>query len=274
MRVIENIYESAYTGTLGYLQVEPEFAEKIYVMRPPHAGTRLLPVVIVPFYDVDAPAGANLGGRRYSPPGVRSFAYLAVQQGYMAVAIRWFGESYGESYYEAVANLRLRHPACTGMGKWVWDAQRLVDYLCSRADVDRKRIGIIGHSLGGKMALYAAAMDSRIHVAVASEPGIGFSHSNYDDFWYLGEALKNAPAGTDQHELLALMAPRPFLLIGGDSADGDKSWHYINAARPVYELLAAPRGIGYVNHRSGHSPTPDAVRLAMDWLRRSFSLVP
>ncbi len=267
MRPIEILHEPAYTGTMGYLQVEPEFAEKIYVMRPPNAGTRRLPVVIVPYYDVDTPAGANLGGRIYSPPGVRSFAYLAVQRGYMAVAIRWFGESYGESYSEAVANLKLRHPAATGMGKWLWDAQRLVDYLYSRQDVDRGRIGIIGHSLGGKMALYAAALESRIGVAVASEPGIGFSHSNYDDFWYLGDAIKKAPAGTDQHELLALMAPRPFLLIGGDSADGDKSWYYINAARPVYDMLFAPRRLGYLNHRSGHSPTPDAVRLGMDWLQ-------
>ena len=270
IRVIETIRESTYTGTLGYLQVEPDFAEKIYIMRPPNSGTRRLPVVIVPYYDVDVPAGANLGGRTYTPPGVRSFAYLAVQRGYMAVAIRWFGESYGESYSEAVANLKLRHPSSTGMGKWLWDAQRLVDYLYSRQDVDRARIGIIGHSLGGKMALYAAALETRIGVAVASEPGIGFSHSNYDDFWYLGDAIKMAPAGTDQHELLALMAPRPFLLIGGDSADGDKSWHYINAARPVYDLLSAPRRLGYLNHRSGHSPTPDAVRLAMDWLRHFF----
>ncbi len=270
MRVVETFHEPAYTGTLGFLQVEQDFAEKIFLMRPPNSGNRPLPVVIVPFYDVDAAAGANLGGRRWTPPGVRSYAYLAVQRGYMAVAIRWFGESYGESYSEAVANLRLRHPTCTGMGKWLWDAQRLVDYLYSRADVDRSRIGIMGHSLGGKLALYAAAMESRITVAVASEPGIGFSHSNYDDFWYLGDALKRAPAGTDQHELLALVAPRPFLLIGGDSADGERSWHYINAARPVYELLAAPHRIGYLNHHSGHSPTPDAVRQALDWLQHFF----
>ncbi len=270
LRVVETIREANHDGTLGYLQVEQDFAEKIYIMRPPEAGTRKLPVVIVPYYDVDTPAGASLGGRNYTPPGVRSFAYLAVQRGYMAIAIRWFGESYGESYTEAVANLMLRHPKTTGMGKWVWDAHRLVDYLYSRADVDHARIAIIGHSLGGKMALYAAAMESRIGVSVASEPGIGFSHSNYEDFWYLGEALQRAPAGTDQHELLALLAPRPFLLIGGDSADSDKSWHYINAARPVYDLLSAPRNIGYLNHRSGHSPTPDATRLAMDWIEHFF----
>ncbi|MDQ6678467.1 MAG: hypothetical protein M3Z09_14370 [Acidobacteriota bacterium] len=66
--------------------------------------------------------------------------------------------------------------------------------------------------------------------------------------------------------MLALIAPRPFLLIGGDSSDTDKSWHYINAARSIYSLYGVPNRIGYVNHRKGHSPTPEAVQLAMAWL--------
>jgi hypothetical protein len=45
---------------------------------------------------VDAPAGRDLGGRNFAPPGARNFAQHAVDRGYMAVAIRWFGESYGE----------------------------------------------------------------------------------------------------------------------------------------------------------------------------------
>lgn len=116
------------------------------------------------------------------------------------------------------------------------------------------------------MTLYAAAMDERIRVAVSSEPGIGLSFSNYDDFWYLGEEIRKLEKGTDQHELLALIAPRPFLLIGGDSSDSDKSWHYINAAQRVYTLLGAPQQIGYINHRKGHSPTPESIKLSMEWL--------
>jgi len=265
-KVVETFRESNYEGTLGYLGVELGGGEKVLVMRPAGSGTRKLPVVIVPFYDVDAPAGRNMGGRNFAGPGVRSFAYLAVQRGYMAVAIRWFGESYGESYAEAVANLAERHPGCTGLGKWVWDAQRLVDYLVAREDVDKGRIAMMGHSLGGKMTLYAAAMDPRIGVAVASEPGMGFGYSNYEDYWYWGERLKAAPAGTDQHELVGLLAPRPFLLIAGDSADGDKSMAYLDAARPLYPA----QGLGFINHRSGHSPTLDSVRRAMDWVEHWF----
>ncbi len=267
VRIAEKVNGPNYEGRLMYLQVEPDWWEKILIMRPAGAGKRPLPVVIVPYYDVDTPVGRNLLGRSSTPISVRSFAYMAVQQGYIAVAIRWFGESYGESSTEAVANLKLRHPHATGLGKWVWDAHRLVDYLYTLPDVDRANIGIIGHSLGAKMATYAAAFDDRITAVVASEGGIGLAFSNYDDYWYFGDFIRAVDPGTDQHELLGLIAPRPFLLIGGDEYDTAKSWWYINAARQVYGLYGKPRNIGYFNHHKGHTPTPEAVWRSMEWLR-------
>jgi formylglycine-generating enzyme required for sulfatase activity len=270
VRHISTHHEPTYTGELMYLQVEPDYWEKIYIMLPTTGVDRShpLPVVIVPYYDVDTPAGMSMGGRSTTPLGTRAYGHLAVQRGMAAIAIRWFGESYGENTSEVVANLKLRHPAATGLGKWVWDSNRLLDYIATRPEFDTKRVAMIGHSLGGKMTLYAAAMDERIRAAVSSEPGIGLSFSNYDDFWYLGEDMRKLEKGTDHHELLALMAPRPFLLIGGDSADSDKSWHYINSARQVYSLFGVPKHIGYINHRKGHSPTPESIHLAMEWLAR------
>jgi pimeloyl-ACP methyl ester carboxylesterase len=180
--------------------------------------------------------------------------------------VRWFGESYGEGLAESVANLYLRHPQCSGLGKWVWDAGRVVDYLFTLPEVDPNNIGIIGHSLGAKMALYAAAMDERISVVVASEGGIGFNFSNYEDYWYFGKYINEIQNKTDQHELLGLIAPRPFLLIGGDKSDTEKSWYYINAGREVFNLYNKKERIGYYNHHSGHSPTPQAVYLGFKWL--------
>jgi hypothetical protein len=116
------------------------------------------------------------------------------------------------------------------------------------------------------MALYAAALEPRIAAAVSSEPGIGFSFSNYEDYWYLGDKLASAPAGMDQHELIGLIAPRPFLLVGGDEYDKNESWYYINAARPVYELLGSKQNVGYFNHHTGHTPSPESVSIAFDWL--------
>jgi formylglycine-generating enzyme required for sulfatase activity/pimeloyl-ACP methyl ester carboxylesterase len=266
-RVIRDVVQRNFAGQIIELEMEPGVWEKIYVLRPSNAIRRPLPVMIVPFYDIDTPAAIDLGGRNYAPDrGVNAYAYTAAQHGYLAVAVRWFGESYGESYSEAVANLWLRHPGSTGLGKWIADARRTVDFIETLPDADAKRIGIIGHSLGGKMALYAAAFESRIRAVVSSELGIGFKFSNYDDYWYLGEKLNTAPAGTDQHELIALIAPRPFLLIGGDEYDKAESWHYINATRPIYELWSKRENVGYFNHHRGHTPTPEAISVAFEWL--------
>jgi len=265
-RLIETINDRNYTAKLMYLQFEPDYWEKILIMMPCERLKKPRPAVIVPFYDVDTPAARDLSGREFMGAGVDSYAYSAVQKGYIAVAIRWSFESYGESYSEAVANLKLRHPHCAGLGKWTWDAQRLVDYLFTLPEVDHERIGIIGHSLGGKMALYASAFDERITAVVSNEGGIGLAFSNYEDYWYFGDFIQKQDKGTDQHELLGLIAPRPFLLLGGDAYDTAKSWYYINAAQQVYDLYRKPQNIGYFNHHKGHMPTPEAVWRAMEWL--------
>ena len=251
-RLLREIDDTWIRARLMDLQTEPDSWERILIVYPDERITQPRPVLVVPYYDVDTPAGMNLGGRNFQPLGVRSYAWLAAQQGYIAVAIRWFGESYGERYDEAVANLARRHPNTTGLGKWVWDAARLIDYLETLPEVDRTRIAMMGHSLGGKMTLYATAMDLRIKAAVASEPGLSFKFTNYDDYWYFGKRL---PQGVDQNELTALIAPRPFLLIAGEDSDGDKSLP-----------LLAP-GQDWINHRSGHTPSPASISQAFDWLR-------
>jgi len=271
VKPVRTFREERYTGRLMYLQVEPDWWEKIFLMIPRKPVASPTPVVIVPYYDIDTPAAKNMGGRSYMPHGVRSFAYLMAQQGYITAAIRWYGESYGEGYAEAVSRLKIRHPALSGLGKWVWDAQRLVDYLYTLPEVDRKNIGIIGHSLGGKMSLYAAAFEPRITAVVASELGIGLTFTNYEDYWYHDESIRGIEKHTDHHELLGLIAPRPFMLISGDSADNDKSWYYINSAREVYSLFGKQENIGCFNHRTGHSPTPESVRLAVEWLKHFLS---
>jgi hypothetical protein len=101
---------------------------------------------------------------------------------------------------------------------------------------------------------------------VSNELGIGLTFSNYSDYWYFGNKIHTLPPGSDQHELIALIAPRPFLLIGGDKYDTEKSWYYINAARAVYKLYGKPENVGYFNHHTGHRPTPDAIWRMNEWL--------
>lgn len=257
-RAIRSYSDPTWNAQLIDLDLEPNYPARLLVVEPVRKPAGRLPVILVPYYDVDTPAGADLGGRRYTEGGTRAFARLAAQRGFLAVAIKWYGEADAEGYDEAVYQLARRHPGVTPMGKWIWDIHRVIDYLQGRPDVDPERIGMIGHSLGGKLTLYATAFDNRIKAAVASEPGISLKFSNYEDFWYFGKAIERLPAGADQHDLVALIDPRPFLLIAGESADGDKSWPY----------LAGFKNTGIINHRSGHSPTEASVQVAFEWLQR------
>ena len=65
-----------------------------------------------------------------------------------------------------------QHEVCekgrTLMGERLWDLMRCVDYLETLAEVDAKRVGCAGLSLGGEMAMWLAAMDERIAATVSA----------------------------------------------------------------------------------------------------------
>lgn len=170
----------------------------------------------------------------------------------------------------AVEQHRSRHPNTTGMAKMLYDASRAIDLLVSLDSVDPDRIGAVGHSLGAKEALYLAAFDTRIRAAVACEGGLGFRSTNWDAPWYLGPAIRDEQFPLNHHQLLALIAPRPFLIIGGESgpgaADGDRSWVLINAALPVWKLYGSPQRLALLNHRQGHAITEQGFEKMADWL--------
>ena len=175
-----------------------------------------------------------------------------------------------KDYNEAVAQHRERHPTSLGMAKMLYDAMCGVDVLASLPDVDANRIGAVGHSLGAKEALYLAAFDERIKAAVASEGGTAFRSTNWDAPWYLGPAIRDENFPLNHHQLLAFIAPRPFLILGGESgggaADGDRSWPLLEAALPVWKLYGEPTRLGLLNHHKGHSiPEPVFERTA-EWL--------
>jgi dienelactone hydrolase len=162
-----------------------------------------------------------------------------------------------------------RRPGSKGMAKMLHDAQVALDILSSLPEVNPARLGAVGHSLGAKEVLYLAAFDERVKATVSSEGGVGTKFSNWHDVWYLGEAIREPGFSHEHHELLALAAPRAFLLVGGDSADGDQSWPFIEAALPVYRLCAGygePARLGLFNHKKGHAVPPEAEERIYDWL--------
>ncbi len=162
--------------------------------------------------------------------------------------------------------LARRRPGWTGLGKMTFDASRCVDYLETLPQVDRSRIACIGHSLGAKEVLYAMAFEPRYQVGVFNEGGIGLRMSNWTDPWYLTEAMKKHIPEMEHHQVMALIAPRPFLILGGDSADGAASWPFVKEVREVYSLLGAKDGIGLHNHKAGHTFPDEARQLAYRWL--------
>ncbi len=191
----------------------------------------------------------------------RAQAVQLVQRGYLVLAPRCFIYSElpdgwrqpGEVIYAANTRyLRQRHPDWRGLTRMTWDGIRALDFLERLPGVDSRRLGVFGHSLGAKEALYVAAFDERVRCAVFSEGGIGLRFSNWQDVWYLGPDIDRPGFAREHHELLGMIAPRPFLLLAGGSADGDASWAFIQAALPVYELLGAPRHLGWLHHHLGH----------------------
>jgi hypothetical protein len=151
------------------------------------------------------------------------------------------------------------------MAKMLYDSIVAVNILEQLPDVDSSRLGAVGHSLGAKEVLYLAAFDERIRVTVSSEGGIGTRFSNWDAPWYLGPSIRAPDFKHEHHELLGLIAPRAFLLIGGDSADGDRGWPFIQAALPVYRLYGGSVRMGMYNHKQGHAVPPASEQRIYEW---------
>ena len=181
-------------------------------------------------------------------------------------------EDVGFAWWQAGADKLLAdNPSWTGIGKLVWDTSRAVDLLLEQPDIDDSRVLAIGHSLGGKMAFYAAVFDERITAAISSDFGIGWSFTNWDAPWYFGEQIHAPGLSLNGHHALALIAPRPFLLIAGE-ADRPESWQHLQQAQQVYRLLDREDALGCFMHMTGHQPTEESIRTAYRWVAEQFEL--
>ena len=244
--------------------VEPGAQTEAYVLTPAGAGRRRPGAVV--FHTTTPESIRQPAGLADVPE--KHFGLALARRGFVTFCPRNFlwPDTSRMALQEATERFRQRHPRVRGMAKMLFDGKVALDILAARADVDPDRIGCIGHSLGAKEALYLTAFDARVKATVSSEGGIGTRMSNWDAEWYLGEIVKQPGFAHEHHELLALAAPRPFLLVGGDSADGAASWPWVAAALPVYRLYGTPARLGLLNHRGGHAVPPDVLPRLIEWL--------
>jgi dienelactone hydrolase len=212
-------------------------------------------------YSIRQPAGLE------GPPE-KHFGLRYARQGCVCFCPRNYlwPQTVGIAAQDEARKYLARMPRSKGMAKMLHDALVAVDILTSLPEVDPQRIGSVGHSLGAKETLYLAAFDERVKATVSSEGGVGTRFSNWDAAWYLGPTIKEPAFTHEHHELLALAAPRPFLLVGGNSADGDRGWPFIAATLPVYELYGKPARLGQFNHGQGHAVPPEAEARIEEWM--------
>ena len=156
-------------------------------------------------------------------PGDRDFALGCMRRGIAALCIeqRSFGER-GEYVQEA----RSTHPCHdatmqaillgkTLIGERVFDVDRGIDYLHTRDDVDRKRIGVMGNSGGGTISLFSAAALPRLNFAMPSCYFCTFRDSVMSIYHCADNYVPGLLKYAERADVMGLFAPKPVVIVAG-----------------------------------------------------------
>ena len=271
------------------------------ILRPEKSGPKLPAVIVLHGTGGTMRAAGNL-----------SFMKDLAARNIIGVAIdaRYHGERSGgakgaAAYNEAIVRAwktkpgaALEHPFYYDT---CWDLWRVADYLAARSDIDGKRLGMIGFSMGGIQTWLAASVDERIRVTVPAIAVQSFRWSLEHDAWQgrartiklaheaaakdLGEAAVNAkvcralwakiiPGITEQFDcpsMLRLFAGRALLIVGGAK---DANCPYggakvaIAAAEQAFHEAKANDKLKVMIAEVGHQVTAEQRAAALDWFER------
>jgi dienelactone hydrolase len=260
-----------FTRSRVEFDVAPGRKTAAFLLVPPGKGP--FPGIVDVFYYPEDGAGMKADRR-----GQNDFGYQMVKRGFVALCV---GQNptapkpLADLYWPSHDQARMQP-----LSYLAYVAANAHTVLAQRPDVDPSRIGVVGHSYGGKWSLFAGALYEKFAAVAVSDPGIVFdeklSNVNYWEPWYLGyEPGKLRPrgvlktgeerwgaykaivdSGRDLHELHALICPRPFFVSGG-AVDPPERWRALNHSVAVNELLGVKGRIGMSN-RPAHAITPEA----------------
>ncbi|MBN2154051.1 MAG: dienelactone hydrolase family protein [Candidatus Lokiarchaeota archaeon] len=221
--------QDGYTRYTWHIDVEgsgiPQWDKMpFFVLVPERPLARPAPVMIVHHQH----AGKFDKGKE-EPAGLmcdpeQALAVDLVKEGYITVAhdaLCFSERQEKDEFYTAMK--MLLNGRTLGL-KYAWDVSRLIDHLETRNDMDPRRIGLIGHSLGGQEAIFCAAYDPRIKVVVSScgVAKVGGTNSilseniTHNKALYL-PGLLAGPVRMDMKEIVGLIHPRPLLMSHGAS---------------------------------------------------------
>lgn len=278
-RMIDSVRRDGFTQYRVSFSWLPDQKTEGYLLVPDGDGKK--PAVITVYYEPETAAGLGRPDLKD-----RDFAYQLAKRGFVTLSLGTTETTNNKTYslyYPGIENATvepLSALACAAANAW--------NVLAKFSAVDSTRIGIMGHSYGGKWAMFASCLYEKFACAVWSDPGIVFDESresvNYWEPWYLGYypqpwrkrglITQENPAkglypklvarGYDLHELHALMAPRPFLVSGG-SEDPPKRWVPLNHTIAVNRFLGFENRVAMTN-RPDHSPNSDSNEKAFLFL--------
>jgi acetyl esterase/lipase len=234
-----------------------------WLLLPAPHGDQRRPAMLALHQTVEIGKGEPVG-----VGGKSSLHYAAelARRGYVVLAPDY--PSFGDYRYDFAAD-----DFVSGSMKGIVNHLRAVDLLAERAEVDPQRIGVIGHSLGGHNALFAAAFDERLKVVVTScgwtpfhdyygGKIAGWTSDRYMPRLRDAYGLDPNKVPFDFYEVLAAIAPRAVFSnspLHDDNFDVAGVRKAQAAAREVFELHDASAQLKVVYPDCGHD-FPSEVR--------------
>jgi dienelactone hydrolase len=265
VEVLAKSRRESFTQYKVRIEIAPDQTGEGWLLVPNGAGP--FPAALVVFYEPESSVGLNP-----KHPTV-DFGLQLTRRGFVTLSI---GTPGGNAWKPEIGKA-----VCQPLSYHAYVAANCWHVLANRPEVDARRVGVVGHSYGGKWAMFAGALWDKFACVAVSDPGIVFDEKrpnvNYWEPWYLGfdpeqkrpkagipsetnprtgAYKKMIDTGRDLHELHALIAPRPFLVSGG-SEDQPERWLALNHAIAVSKLLGYSNRVAMTN-RPGHTPTEES----------------